>query len=1206
MRKIPPSLLRYGTALWSVAIALLLELALRSVIQPIPAMLFFAAVMFSSWYSGFGPGLLATSLSTLCINYFFLKPIYGLNWTATDFLLLSVFVSVSLLISSLNAARRQAHKTLQRSEEIKGLLLAGVKDCSIVMLDPSGRVASWNEGAQVIWGYKESEILGRHFSCFYPPKDIEERTPDRHLAIAAAKGRFSAETRCVRSDGSEFWAHCTIEALRDEAGHLRGFAKVMRDITASKQTLEALRQSEERLQEILDNSPAAISLKDTQGRYILVNRHFEILFHLTRESVAGQTDFDLFPLEMAQAFRANDEQILEAETPREFEEIARHADGTHTYLSIKFPLIDSQGRIYAIGTISTDISDRVRAEEERDRLLFQIERQFRLLDDLLDASADYIYLLDRTGKCAYASQGAARALGLELSEMAGKMWREIGLSAAVAERFDAQCQAVMATGEQVRDEASFSTASGLRDFEYILSPFRGADGSVEAVVATLRDITDRKHAQQEREQLLDWLEAEHNLLETVLRQMPAGVVVAEAASGKVILANEQVRALLRKPSLEVDTLDEYWLERSFHPDGRPYRREEWPMVRCIAEGEVVIGEEIEMLRGDGTCGTARVNAAPIRDRAGRIVAGTATFYDITEHNRIEKAQRFLSEASTLLASSLNYEITLRRVAQLAVDFLADYCVIYLLGKDGQMRAVASSHADPEKAELTRELEKLYQPDLDNPNSLIGRTIRTAQSQLIAEVSDSLLQEMTSDSKLLRIFRELGPRSAMMVPMLSHQRAIGTIGFIASDSGRHYRPDDQALAEDLARRAALAVENARLYREAEEANRLKDEFLAIISHELRAPLTAILGWGQLLRQGQFDQSTWNRALETIVRNAKSQAQLIEDLLDIARLMRGKIRLQLGPVDLVALIEDILDAMRLGAEAKNLRLEAALDRAVPPISGDAERLQQVLSNLLSNAIKFTPPGGRVEIRLDRVDSCALIQVTDTGKGIHPAFLPFVFERFRQAEATTSRSQGGLGLGLAIVRHLVELHGGTVGANSAGEGQGATFTVKLPLANHRVQFGVRGLELKDSAIPHSGADTGAAPLGAPNYLEGLRVLIVDDEPDARDFLTTVLEECGAEVKTAASAIEALEVLQRLQPDVLVSDIGMPGEDGYSLIRQIRAIEAQTGGRIPAIALSAYAREQDRKAALSAGFQVHVPKPVEPDRFTRVVANLATGTPP
>jgi PAS domain S-box-containing protein len=399
------------------------------------------------------------------------------------------------------------------------------------------------------------------------------------------------------------------------------------------------------------------------------------------------------------------------------------------------------------------------------------------------------------------------------------------------------------------------------------------------------------------------------------------------------------------------------------------------------------------------------------------------------------------------------------------------------------------------------------------------------------------------------------------------------------------------------RSTLLASERAARENAEAASRSKDEFVAMISHEIRTPLNSILGWAQLLRRGKFDQAETERATEIIERNARAQSQLIEDLLDVSRVISGKLTLNVRSVELAQIIEATMDSIRPAAEAKSIQLRARLESRGSVVAGDPDRLQQIVWNLLSNAVKFTPRDGRVEVSLDRVDSHLQITVSDSGVGIGPEFLPFVFDRFSQANTTSERKYGGLGLGLAIVRHLVELHGGTVQADSPGEGQGATFTVTLPVKALREKM----IELERAAPSAKPSAEYADSLTDAIMLDGIRIMIVDDEAEARDLLTAMLTRRGAEVKTYASAAEALEGIERWQPSVLVSDIGMPGEDGYALIGKLRALGPEQGGAIPAVALTAYARSEDRMRALASGFQVHVPKPIEAGELVVVIARLA-----
>ena len=390
---------------------------------------------------------------------------------------------------------------------------------------------------------------------------------------------------------------------------------------------------------------------------------------------------------------------------------------------------------------------------------------------------------------------------------------------------------------------------------------------------------------------------------------------------------------------------------------------------------------------------------------------------------------------------------------------------------------------------------------------------------------------------------------------------------------------EAAKQARAEAEQAVVEKDQLYHQAEESSRLKEEFLATISHELRTPLSAILGWTRMLRLGQLSAEDHAKALDTIERNARAQAQLIDDLLDVSRIITGKLRMDVRPSDPNGFIDAAVEAVRPAAEAKGVRVQKVMDTGAVSIPGDPVRLQQVVWNLLSNAIKFTPRGGRVQIRSERVNSHLEIVVSDTGQGISPDFLPHVFDRFRQADQKTSRQHGGMGLGLAIVRHLVELHGGTVQASSAGPGEGATFTVQLPISP------IYQVDATGGRV-HPGARDLLPTNESTDRLDGLIILIVDDEPDTRELLRQGLEYCGATVRVAESAAEALKALANEVPDILISDIGMPNVDGYDLIRQVRTLQTEEGRRVAAIALTAYTRVEDRLHALRAGYDMHVPQ--------------------
>jgi PAS domain S-box-containing protein len=565
--------------------------------------------------------------------------------------------------------------------------------------------------------------------------------------------------------------------------------------------------------------------------------------------------------------------------------------------------------------------------------------------------------------------------------------------------------------------------------------------------------------------------------------------------------------------------------------------------------------------------------------------------EAADHARQQAA--YLAQAGTVLSSSLDYQATLRSVADLSVPAIADWCAVDMVGDHGALQRIAVAHVDPKKVQFARMLQDKYPAD---PNAAGGvhEVIRTGRVAYMSRIPPALLEAGAQDEEQRRIIRELNLTSYMCVPLTIQGKAIGAITFVSAESGRQYSEEDVRFAGELAARASLAIENARAYERANEASRLKDEFLATLSHELRTPLNAVLGYARMMRtqilSGEKAQSVW----DVVERNATALKQIIEDVLDVSRIVAGRLRLNVEPVELPAILREAVATVMPAADAKGLHVQTVIDPLTAPVSGDADRLQQIVWNLISNAIKFTPRGGKVQVRLSRVNSHVEVVVSDTGRGISPDFLPFVFERFRQADASFSREHGGLGLGLAIARQLTELHGGTITASSGGPDQGATFTVKLPLmiVHQPVPTG------RDREHPR--ADRRAPELETIPRLDGLHVLAVDDEPDSLNLLRTVLEAAGARVATARSGPEALDAMRREPCDVLIADIGMPGMDGLQFIRAVRRMQEPVRS-IPAAALTAYARSQDRITSLASGFHMHLVKPIDPLELVVAVATLA-----
>jgi PAS domain S-box-containing protein len=598
--------------------------------------------------------------------------------------------------------------------------------------------------------------------------------------------------------------------------------------------------------------------------------------------------------------------------------------------------------------------------------------------------------------------------------------------------------------------------------------------------------------------------------------------------------------------------------------------------------------EIRLRRADGTTVDVEYSAA------ADILPGRhlAVWRDIEERKRASDNLRFLADASCALGSTVDAECALASVVRLAVPTVADWAALDMLDDDGSIRRVRAEHSDRARLELERELHQKFPPRLADERGA-GHVIRTGSSELMPDLEEALSALEASDPARVAAARALGLSSWICVPISLRGRTMGAISFVNAESQRRFSRADLTICEEVARRASIAIDNTRALREAQEANRLKDEFLSTVSHELRTPLTAILGWATLLLRGASPgavakSDVLRRGLETIERNARAQGRLIEDVLDVARIISGKLRLQLGVVDLAAVVAAAVDVVTPAAEAKRVRLVAEMGEP-QPVFGDADRLQQVVWNLLSNAVKFTPSGGRVEVHLRARGGQVELCVSDTGQGIQPDVLPYIFDRFRQADSSASRQHGGLGLGLAIARHLVELHGGEVSAHSHGLGRGATFRLRLPL--------------RTTAPLLDGDSVDDVPVAAVSSirLDGVRVLVCEDDEDTRELIRVMLGGAGAEVRAVAGAAEALESLAAFAPRVLLSDVGMPGEDGYSLVRRVRELPPERGGRIPAVALTAYARPEDAGEASRAGFDVHLAKPVRERELLEVVARLA-----
>lgn len=1005
-----------------------------------------------------------------------------------------------------------------RSEAQLRLLVEQITEYAIFLLGPSGRVTTWNAGAERIKGYRADEIIGQHFSRFYPDEDVKAGKCERELELAIREGRVEDEDWRIKKDGSRFWANVVITALRDPAGKLIGFAKVTRDLTdrraADAERLRLGQQARERVRALAQLSEALASASTEH--------------EVGRAAVDSGTKFveaDTCTLYLLEERT----QILHL--------IAEH--GCNAAILEKDRSIDaaSGNPLHAVGCSGA-----------KDVWVEDREQYAAILPAFARARVD--------GRRAQAFAcvpliAEQRSIGM------------IGLGFHAARRFS-------------EDDREFT-----RTFSRLCA---------EAISRVRRVVAEREAAA-----LAERLRAS---LSTTVRSI-GDAVIATDARGAITLMNGVAEALTGWSEAEAKAR---LLPEVFHIVNEQTRElVANPVEKVLATGGIVgLANHTVLMSRDGREIPIDDSGAPIRGEHGGIEGVVLVFRDVSERKLDESRRGFLAAATSALSESLDYEQTVARVARLAVPVLADWCAVDLV-VDGQPRPkrLAVAHVDPRKVDMAKELDAKYPPPLDAPTG-VPNVLRTGRSELYSEIPDELLVAVCVDEEHLRLARGLQLRSAMVVPLVVRDRVLGAMSFVMAESGRLYTEKDLAFADDLARRCANAIENARLYRSerqarqvADVASRSKDEFLAVVSHELRTPLNAIMGWSKMLARPNFDERRKQTAVETIGRNAVAMAQLIEDLLDTSRVISGKLSLQVQRVDIARVVESAVDSVRPAAAGRGVELVTYLEENAPLLSGDPTRLQQIVWNLLSNAIKFSSRGGRVDVRVKTVGSSVHIAVSDAGQGIAAEFLPYVFEPFRQQDASTTRAHGGLGLGLAISRQLTEMHGGRIAANSEGEGRGAVFTVSLPIS------GATSSDMSSQRTTRT--FEASAAFEAPAHLRGLHVLVVDDDNDARQLVASILEDCGCQITLAQSTQEAMTKLADEVPDLLLSDIGMPGEDGYDLIRKIRALPTDKGGDIPAAAITAFARPDDRRRMLNAGYSIHLPKPVEPGELVAVVSTLS-----
>ncbi|MCT7950910.1 PAS domain S-box protein [Ancylothrix sp. C2] len=1049
---------------------------------------------------------------------------------------------------------------------------------------PNGTMDFANEKWHEYTGMSLKEVNQEGWIKIIHPDDVPRAEELWQRALETGTPQ-QLEFRFKDKNGNYRWFLGRNVPLKDEQKNVIKWLGTSIEIDEIKRTEAALIESETRLRLALEAADLGLWDYDiVSGRQTWSDRCKE-MFGIERQN--PELDFDDFinsihPEDQDRVANTQKQAIANKSYYNTEYRITKPNGSLAWMISFGRAFYDGEGNACRMLGVVMDITERRSAEE-------WLQNQQKWLENVINSMpVPVLFVEPGTAKVTFANRTADELAGGEFpKEKPAEEYHNIyyctdGQGNRIP---DERMPGVrVARGEQLNGfEMDWHTPLGVRSLIVYGDMLPAMHGHPATGVLIFQDINQLKKIQEALRQNQQWLH-------TIVENASAGIYVKDI-EGRYLLFNrksEEIAKMSRDKILGKTDFEVF--PREF---AEGYVEND---KKVIESGMPMEAEEVGEFDGKRT--VLLSFKCPLYDANGVPYAICGISTNITERKETEKAIQesnnrlnLLFETARDLLSS-NRPVALIESLFIKLQSMMDIDVLFNYLADEKGAGISLKSYFGISDAVAKGIEWLP----------LGEEICGTVAEERRQITVSNIGKLTD--KKTDFLRLVGLSAYSCQPLIAGDKLLGTISF-GSRTRNSFTPDEVALMQAVCDQIAVAMERANLldylHRQTEEltqANRMKDEFLAVVSHELRSPLNAILGWATMLRGRQLNESTKAKALETIERNAKSQKQLIEDLLDVSRIITGKLRLKVLPVQLPPIIEAVLDTVRPAAEAKTIAIESALDWQIGPVLGDADRLQQIIWNLLSNAIKFTPNGGRVDVLLQsfiepmgsNIIAYAQIEVRDTGIGIEPEFLPYVFDRFRQADSSSTRSYGGLGLGLSIVRQLVEMHGGTVGVESLGKGEGTTFWVKLPL---RENPPLKPENITEKSLNFGDEDSSLA-------LQGVRILVVDDEPDTREVVKIFLESCGAVVKEAMSAQQALKILQEWQPDILLSDIGMPLENGYDLLSKVRALPLEKGGGVPAVALTAYASGDDQKRALDAGFQKHLPKPVNPIDLAAVVASL------
>jgi PAS domain S-box-containing protein len=1066
------------------------------------------------------------------------------------------------------------------------LLVEGTTEYAIFMLDPNGHIRTWNAGAERLKGFRAEEIIGQHFSRLYPQEAIDRGWPDHELKVAGAEGRFEDEGWRIRKDGTQFWANVMITALYDDQGQLRGFSKVTRDLTARKNAEEALRQSEERFRLMIEGvKDYAIFLLDAEGKIESWNSGAERIKGYRAEEIIGQHFSRLYPQEaIDRGWPDHELKVARAEGRFEDEGWRMRKDGTQFWANVIITaLYDREGNFRGFSKVTRDLTERKRSEDNARQLIQEsvarqaAEENARVVHEererlrvTLASIGDAVIATNAEGRIDFLNEVAERLIGMTATEAAGCPRPDVFHIVNAQTRRTVGNPALRALKE--------GTIIGLANHTILISkdgterpiddsaaPIRDARGEVIGCVLVFRDVTEKKLA----DEALRQSEQQFRQLADAMPQ----IIWTAGADGRIDYLNRRWTEFTGLPQT---VSNEAW-GTLLHPDDAQQASERW--AASVKDGATfdlpvrLLDSRHEVYRWH------LIRTIAVRDDAGNVVRWYGSSTDIHAQKRMQQASYYLAQASAALATVVDFDSTLQKIANLAVPFFADWAAVDLQ-RDGQLTRLAVAHQDPNKIELARQLMREYPPS-PYAEGGISAVFRTGQPQLMSDVTDELLMKSAKDERHLQLLRSLGLKSYICVPLVVSGNTRGVLTFATSESHRRYNGEDLAMAMDLAHRASVALENTELYEALRDADRRKDEFLATLAHELRNPLAPIRNSLEILKMPRVDTEVADHARDVMERQVHHLVRLVDDLLDVSRIMRGKIVLRKERIELATVVARAVEAVQSLIDSQRHELSVRLTEQSLALDADPVRLAQVVVNLLTNAAKYTEPGGRIEVEANGGGGSAVLIVRDNGIGIPFDTLPRIFDLFVQVDHAAVRSQGGLGIGLTLVRNLIELHNGTIEARSDGPGKGSEFIVRLPLAKAM------------PAQPETSGLKTQQPLAS-----GFRLLVVDDNQDAANSLGMLLRLQGHEVQVAYSGMATLEIVKEFLPDAVLLDIGMPGMDGYEVAKRLR--EQPSLQKAMLVALTGWGQQEDRRRTAEAGFDRHLVKPLDAKLLQNLLEDL------